>query len=97
MYEDSCALRPSLLVCLKVPVNLQRMVSFTGKNTLLSFDYHICDHVYVKTMELSAYCQFQHFVGKLRTGEISTFPEDAIFSKYKYFAGMIRILTQDRC
>ena len=78
MYEDSCALRPSLLVCLKVPVNLQRMVSFIGKNTLLSFDYHICDHVYVKTMELSAYCRFQHFVGKTRTGEISTFPEDAI-------------------
>ena len=55
------------------------MVSFIGKNTLLSFDYHICDHVYVKTMELSAYCRFQHFVGKTRTGEISTFPEDAIF------------------
>ena len=64
---------------LKVPVNLLRMVSFIGKNTKLWFDYHICDHVYVITMELSAYYRFQHFVGKTRAGEISTFPEDAIF------------------
>ena len=73
------------------------MLFFIGKNTLLSFDCHICDHVYLKTMELSAYCRFQHFVGKTKTGEISAFPEDAIFSKYEYFAGMIRILTQDCC
>ena len=73
------------------------MVSFIGKNTHLSFDYHICDHVYVKTMELSTYYRFQHFVGKTRTVEISTFPEDAVFSNYKYFVGMIRILTQERC
>ena len=36
-------------------------------------------HVYVKAMELSTYYRFQHFVGKTRTVEISTIPEDAVF------------------
>ena len=55
------------------------MVSFIAKNTHLWFDFLISDHVYVKTMELSTYYRFQHFVGKTRTVEISTFPEDAVF------------------
>ena len=55
------------------------MVSFIGKNTHLSFDNHICDNVYLKTMELSTYYRFKNFVKKMRTVEILTFPGDAVF------------------